>query len=459
MVDFFNIKFSDIAKTSNLLLTTRIREYWQNSSNSSNVQSLSFYLDNDNKYSLGQIKSDEYFEKSEKYEIPVIDQSVQYIAGYTDQEDLIYTGKLPVVIFGDHTRNFKYVDFPFVQGADGIKILKPNEDLINPKFFFYLLDYFSVPSRGYNRHFSVLAKQKYPLIDKTEQEIFVNKAEKIENEIEILKKTIKRTIDIINIIFADEFNYKPELWKQYGKGMTAGTQYSDEPKFYSYSFNLQDLTNSKIFRFSARFHNPIVKELSKLLKSYNLITLKKIITEPVHRGVQPKPDEKGTVYAIKTGQLKNDYIELSDAELVTEEYANTNPRATVKQGDILLASTGKVSLGKIDLYEYEENGLADGHISIIRIDETKFNKQFVVYYFRSLLGMFQIERDFTGATNQIELYANEIENFVLPDISLSRQEKIVKKIKTQLDKQKIQQQQIIEKQNEIKQLIKELVNN
>ena len=55
----------------------------------------------------------------------VVDQGQNLIGGYTDDASLQYDGELPVVVFGDHTRCVKYIDFKFVQGADGVKILLP----------------------------------------------------------------------------------------------------------------------------------------------------------------------------------------------------------------------------------------------------------------------------------------------------------------------------------------------
>ena len=56
---------------------------------------------------------------------PIIDQGQSPIAGWTDDDSGLISTNLPVVIFGDHTRAFKYVDFPFVRGADGTQLLKP----------------------------------------------------------------------------------------------------------------------------------------------------------------------------------------------------------------------------------------------------------------------------------------------------------------------------------------------
>ena len=54
---------------------------------------------------------------------PVVDQGQNFIAGYCDDSDKLIDFNLPLIIFGDHTRCFKFVDFSFVLGADGTKVL------------------------------------------------------------------------------------------------------------------------------------------------------------------------------------------------------------------------------------------------------------------------------------------------------------------------------------------------
>ncbi|MEG1925713.1 MAG: restriction endonuclease subunit S, partial [Ruthenibacterium sp.] len=68
-----------------------------------------------------KIQTSDFLRKG-KYAI--IDQSQEYISGYANNEEGLYD-KYPVIIFGDHTRIIKYIDFPFFLGADGTKILQP----------------------------------------------------------------------------------------------------------------------------------------------------------------------------------------------------------------------------------------------------------------------------------------------------------------------------------------------
>ena len=83
--------------------------------------------------------------------IPIVDQGEQFIAGYTDNEK--YLEKDEYIIFGDHSEHIKFVDFAFVQGADGLKILKPNKG-INAKYLYYCVCNFYKKEGSYKRHWS-----------------------------------------------------------------------------------------------------------------------------------------------------------------------------------------------------------------------------------------------------------------------------------------------------------------
>lgn len=82
---------------------------------------------------------------------PVIDQGQAAIAGFCDDESLLAEVALPVTLFGDHTRTVKHVNFPFVVGADGAKVLKAVE-WVNPRFASHLLANLPIPNLGYSRH-------------------------------------------------------------------------------------------------------------------------------------------------------------------------------------------------------------------------------------------------------------------------------------------------------------------
>ena len=93
---------------------------------------------------------------------PIIDQSQDAIAGWTDDESALVLPTKPFVVFGDHTCAVKLIDTPFAQGADGIKILR-TIDTLNPHFLYYVLRDRPLESDGYQRHFSKLREREIPL--------------------------------------------------------------------------------------------------------------------------------------------------------------------------------------------------------------------------------------------------------------------------------------------------------
>ena len=93
---------------------------------------------------------------------PIIDQSQDAIAGWTDDESTLVHPTQPLVIFGDHTCALKLIDTPFAQGADGIKILQTVEAL-DPRFLFRVLRARPLESSGYQRHYSKLKEHQIPL--------------------------------------------------------------------------------------------------------------------------------------------------------------------------------------------------------------------------------------------------------------------------------------------------------
>ncbi|WP_079242485.1 restriction endonuclease subunit S [Chryseobacterium indologenes] len=133
-----------------------------------------------------KLKSKDYFEKGN---FPVIDQGDKFISGYVNNENLLYQGELPVIIFGDHTRNVKFINFTFAAGADGTKILKP-KSFYNPSFYYYYFKSLRIPDLGYSRHSSILKDIKFPLPPLTEQNNIVEKLDSLFGQLENIKGKI-----------------------------------------------------------------------------------------------------------------------------------------------------------------------------------------------------------------------------------------------------------------------------
>lgn len=143
---------------------------------------------------------------------PIVSQEKDFINGYWDnQEDLFKVDK-PVVIFGDHTQVIKFIDFDFVLGADGVKILKP-KDKINSKYFYYFLQNVDLGSLGYARHYRLLKEINvaYPKSLPEQQRI-----------VSILDKTFS-AIDKAKANAEQNLKNAKELFESYLQGVFAST--------------------------------------------------------------------------------------------------------------------------------------------------------------------------------------------------------------------------------------------
>ena len=95
--------------------------------------------------------------------IPCIDQSRNFIGGYTNNEEAIVNIGKPVIVFGDHTRILKFVNFPFACGADGTQLIASNRESVSQEYLYFALDAAALSNYFYARHFKFL-KDLYILI-------------------------------------------------------------------------------------------------------------------------------------------------------------------------------------------------------------------------------------------------------------------------------------------------------
>lgn len=163
-------KYKDILENQTSLLNT-LEEKLLNLSDSMNLDSI-----DTKEYSFDEIfntiSSKQYQIKSKDYLdeglYPIVDQSQKFIVGYYNDDSKLFKNENNVIVFGDHTKIFKYIDFDFVVGADGTKLLSvKNRSSFNLKYLYYYLLGLQLDDLGYSRHFKLLKERKYniPTID------------------------------------------------------------------------------------------------------------------------------------------------------------------------------------------------------------------------------------------------------------------------------------------------------
>lgn len=92
--------------------------------------------------------------------IPVIDQSTTYIKGYSNDKTSLIRTDLARIVFGDHTRILKLINFDFARGADGTQVLLSNNERMPQHLFFHSLLKIDLSNYGYARHFKFLKDSK-----------------------------------------------------------------------------------------------------------------------------------------------------------------------------------------------------------------------------------------------------------------------------------------------------------
>jgi type I restriction enzyme S subunit len=156
----------------------------------------------------GKLKTDHY-EKEGRF--PIIDQGNGYIAGYTNNEEIVQNQQLPIVIFGDHTRRVKFVNFPFVSGADGTQLMYPKNEKMLPAYFYLSIKSIDLSNYAYARHFKFMKEQSilipdiktlndfnskvYPLLEQLIKLFSYNQKLKEARDI-LLPRLMNRTIEV-----------------------------------------------------------------------------------------------------------------------------------------------------------------------------------------------------------------------------------------------------------------------
>lgn len=278
-----------------------------------------------------KIKQKDYL-ASGKY--PVIDQGQSFISGYCDDEIAIKIKK-PVIIFGDHTRCFKFVDFDFVAGADGIHILEP-KDFFNEKLFYYFCLALDFPNKGYSRHFQYLAKttMKIPSL-----EIQKRIVARLERAFEKIEKGSVHLQDAKTKLA----KYKQSLLKSAFDGtLTATASLRDFEKAEAiHKVDCHDLTSSNLAMTD--------KENPKLPQGWTIKTLGEVFK--VVGGGTPSTAKtefwNGNIAWITSADIDLQSFIITPKRFITNEAIQSSTTNCVEKDTIIVVT--RVGLGKVGI--------------------------------------------------------------------------------------------------------------
>jgi type I restriction enzyme S subunit len=131
---------------------------------------------------------------------PIVSQEKELISGYWDDESYVFKHSKPIIIFGDHTKEIKYIDFDFVVGADGTQILSPKNG-IDTKFFYYALLATPIRTLGYARHFKLLKEKSFKIPSLSEQRRIVSRLDSAFAHIDELKANAEKQLSEARVLF------------------------------------------------------------------------------------------------------------------------------------------------------------------------------------------------------------------------------------------------------------------
>jgi type I restriction enzyme S subunit len=122
--------------------------------------------------------------------IPIIDQSRDFIAGYTDDEETLVSLDKPIIVFGDHTRILKYIQFPFAKGADGTQLIVSKCENMPQALLYLSLLNVDLSNYHYARHFKYLKAEEIIVPDIVIAKHFEELVQPIFEKVQVLRYQI-----------------------------------------------------------------------------------------------------------------------------------------------------------------------------------------------------------------------------------------------------------------------------
>jgi len=300
---------------------------------------------------------------------PIISQEQEFINGYWENEEDLYKVEKPVVVFGDHTKVVKFIDFDFVLGADGVKILKTKKH-IDPKYLFYYLHNIELENLGYARHYRLLKEKmiEYP-------------------------KSIPEQRRIVSIL--DECFSAIE---------------------HSRKNAAQNLKNAKEL---------FVCVLDSILydKKWKIKRLEEVC-EKVEYGTSSKAQSQGTLPVLRMGNIQNGRFAWDS--LVYSDNKEDNKQYLLKYNDVLFNRTNSPELvGKTAIYKGERPAIFAGYLIRIHRKENLLDADYLNYYLNSKMAFEYGKTVVISSVNQANINGTKLKTYPIPLPTLFEQQTIV----------------------------------
>jgi type I restriction enzyme, S subunit len=135
---------------------------------------------------------------------PVIDQSEDDICGFTDIEAQVKSVRPPYIVFGDHTRRFKFSEIDFILGADGTKVLKAKIPA-DYRYLYHALRSLKIEEAGYSRHYKFLKRTKLVVPPLAEQQRIAEQLDTADRILRLREQAIAKLDQLAQSVFVEMF--------------------------------------------------------------------------------------------------------------------------------------------------------------------------------------------------------------------------------------------------------------
>ena len=205
----------------------------------------------------------------------------------------------------------------------------------------------------------------------------------------------------------------------------------------AFDVSMKAFKEDESYRLDLKYWHPEAVSVVQAMAKAGAASLATLNSIQTRRGISPKAetyvgDSDGYAAVIKAGTSITRYgMVVPSEDYVEKDVFEEMETVAVQKGDVLIASTGTGTLGKVGVYDLEIPGVADGHVTIIRADASKVDPYYLADYLRVGGGAVQIERLYTGSTGLIELTPEDVNRILVDTLNddLETQKKVSQKLR------------------------------
>ena len=404
------------------------------------IETISMPIGNKN----NQIQSKEVLSTGK---IPVVSQGKDLIDGYCNDVSK-KIDVLPVVMFGDHTRNVKYIDFEFVIGADGTKfhkILSCNSEYI---YYWMLYAAETLRNRGYARHYTLLKECFVPLPPLQEQVRIVSKIKAI---LLLVEKYGCEESKRVSLDSAFPNLLKKSILQEAIQGKLVPQDPADEPasilleriraekeQLIKAGKIKRDKHESVIFRRDNSHYEKldgiercIDDEIAfEIPDSWEWTSVGEVCTN-IQYGSSQKSSPTGKIAVLRMGNLQNGRIVLDKLAYTSD--SQEIEKYPLEYNDLLFNRTNSKELvGKVAIYKSEIPAIYAGYL--VRLHPILIDSDYLNYVMQSQYYWIYCQNVRSDAIGQSNINAEKLKRFIFPLPPLQEQKRIVNQISCAMSK-------------------------